>query len=178
MQPPELCRWVCFGKLPWTGPSAGQLTWPRPQMCPCLTRPCETRSSQCAAGLGTKMVQLVRHQLLMCPTFPPSLTQPLFISSRSFTQAEAAGLILATGTGQCCQSRLTETWTAAGQHNRSKENKCNIVPAGLYSWEYPLSQTTCFPKVTPKVCAPIPSSPLSILSFQLNSTKVCVSNGL
>lgn len=29
--------------------------------------------------------------------------------------------------------QLTETWTAAGQHNWPKENKCNVVPAGLYS---------------------------------------------
>lgn len=83
-------------------PSKGQLMWPRPQTCPCLAHPCETSSSQCTTGLGTRTVQLVMYQVLKHPTFPPSLTQSLFISSSSFTQAEAAGLVLATGTGQCC----------------------------------------------------------------------------
>lgn len=96
--------------------------WPRPQLHPCLTHSCETRSSQCTTGLGTRMVQLVMYQH---PTFPSSLVQSLFISSRSFTQPEVAGLILATGTCQCCQSRLTETWTATGQHSWPKENRAS-----------------------------------------------------
>lgn len=51
-----------------------------------------------------------------------TFTSTISISSRSFTQAEVAGLILVTGTGQWCQSGLTETWTAAGQHSWPKES--------------------------------------------------------
>lgn len=139
-------------------PSAGAAHVPGAPACPCLTCSCETRSSQCTTGPGTRTAQLVIYQVLKHPSFPPSLTRSLFISSTSFTQA--AGFVLAAGTGQCCQSRLTETWAAAGQHSWPKEKKGNIVPAGGYSWAYPLSQTTCLPTLSPKgectsLCLPL-----------------------